>query len=193
MQVAGVSRCTGFLLDARTAITAAHCLYSSRVRHMVRPDSVHVLSLYQRGSFAAHTLAVSYRVAQGWLPLDQAAGSGADAVALTLAAPLGSRFLTLSPARPGQAAMLGGYERDRAQILLADRECRVMGTAADAKGRPLRQHSCAATFGTSGAPLLVRAASGEWAAAGVQVVAVEGAAGGATVPSETLAALIASK
>ena len=60
---------------------------------------------------------------------------------------------------------------------------------ADAADRPLRQHSCAGTRGTSGAPLLVRD-HGRWAAAGVQVAAVEGDIGGLAVPSETVQALL---
>ena len=191
VQVPGISRCTGFLLGPRLAVTAAHCLYGVRVRHMLGAGSVHVLSAYSGGDYARHSVAASYRVPAGFVAGDAGRSRGADVAVLTLAQPVGSAVLRLVAARTGAAAMLGGYNQDRAQVLLADPACRVVGTVADPAGRPLRRHSCAGTSGTSGAPLLVReAGSGEWEAAGVQVAAERGEPGGLAVPAETIEALL---
>ena len=185
----GVSRCTGFLIAPRMVVTAAHCLYGPRVRHLLWPGAVHVLSGFSGGEYSGHSIVASYRVPAGFIPTNEGSSRGADVAVLALAQPLGAVTLRLVAAQAGEAAMLGGYNQDRAQVLLADPACRVMGVLADAADRPLRQHSCAGTRGTSGAPLLVRD-HGQWAAAGVQVAAVEGDIGGLAVPSETVQALL---
>ena len=193
VQIPGVSRCSGFLLDAVTVVTTAHCLFDVRVQHLLRPGVVHVLSGYSHGSYAAHAVVESYRVAPGYDPQHADRTRGVDVAVLHLPSPVGGRGLALVGTVPGQAAMLGGYERDRTEVMLADRDCRAMGIAADLQGRSLRQHSCAATYGSNGAPLLVRDASGEWAAAGVQEAASPGEAGGIAVPASVVTALLGSK
>ena len=190
VQIPGVSRCTGFLLGPRVVVTAGHCLYGARVRHMLGPASVHVLSGYSGGGYAGHSVAVSYQVPAGFVPGDDDRSRGVDVAVLTLAQPVSAAMLRLATTPPGAAAMLGGYNQDRAQVLLADLACHVTGTVVDSAGRALWRHSCAGTRGTSGAPLLVRAEDGQWAAAGVQVAAERGDTGGLAVPSETVKALL---
>ncbi len=68
---------------------------------------------------------------------------------------------------PGTAAALAGYNQDRAQILMADLSCHIIGTAK-AGGRTLIAHNCDATRCTSGSPLLMR--QGEsWAVIGINI------------------------
>jgi protease YdgD len=105
---------------------------------------------------------------------------------LTLPAPVTRTVLPLAPARWGQPAMLGGYSQDRAEALMADTHCVVLGLLTHPPGLALRRHSCVGTRGTSGAPLLVRDAGGAWAAAGVQVLGNNADAGGLAVPSDTV-------
>ena len=190
VQSPGVFRCTGFRIGPATIVTAAHCLYDPRVQHMVRPGSVHVLAGYQGGAYTSHKLVQKYRTAAGWRIEGR---PGLDAAVLVLAEPILGRYLTFAEARAGQAAMLGGYERDRGEVLVADAACRVMETVADDARNALRRHSCAGTSGSSGAPLLIRDDAGEWAVAGLQVAARNGAVGGVAVPSATLEALAGSK
>ena len=78
--------------------------------------------------------------------------------------------------------MLGGYEQDRAQVLVADTACAVDGTVR-AGAATLLQHSCAGTRGVSGAPLLARAPGGGWGVVGVASIAGIGASGGFAVPA----------
>ena len=50
----------------------------------------------------------------------------------------------------------------------ADLHCRITGATADARGRRMLRHDCAATHGVSGAPMLVRTATG-WTIVGINV------------------------
>ncbi len=127
-----------------------------------------------------------------------AAPADADWAVLTLDAPLGTADRVLPLLRelpaPGTPAMLGGYEQDRAQIILADTACTVVGPVRDPGGHVLLRHSCAGTSGVSGAPLLARMPDGNWAVVGVASTAGVGASGGyavpvATITSEALATL----
>ena len=175
-------QCTGVLVAPDRVLTAAHCLVAPRTGAWLRPERVNLLAGYDRGTFRGHAVAVSY-VTGGY---DPAAGGprGADWAVLRLAAPLPAPVLPVAAAVPGMAAMLGGWQRDRAHALLADTDCRVTDAGRDAAG-PLLVHDCAATRGSSGGPLLVRAA-GAWAVAGVQSAARREGRGGVAVPAAGL-------
>lgn len=191
VQVPGVSRCTGFLVAADRVVTAAHCLWGQRTQRMVPAESVHVLTGYDHGHYRAHSVVASFRTGPAYRPR-AGAGQDDDVAVLTLAKPIGTVVLPWAThIQPGEAAMLGGYEQDRAETLLADTDCRLMsGTDGGGGGRPLIAHACAATRGTSGAPLLVRGADGGWAVAGVNVAAAIGDVGGLAVPASTVRAML---
>ncbi len=157
---------------------------------MMPAESVHVLAGYEGGAFTRHEVAVSYRVPPDFHPVGEHGVQAGDVAVLTLGSPIGTATLVPVPAVSGQAAMLGGYSQDRAEILLADADCRVLGTVPDRVGRPLELHSCEGTFGTSGAPLLVRLANGAWEAGGVQIASVAGRVGGLAVPSAMVQSLL---
>ena len=76
--------------------------------------------------------------------------------------------------------MLGGYQQDRPFVLMADRQCRIVGRLVDASGRLLLRHNCTGTSGASGAPLLIDT-GGRWHLAAIDAAAEMGIAGGAGV------------
>ena len=160
------------MVGPRTALTAAHCLAGRRTRQPAPPGSVHVLTGYEAGRFARHSVAVSYRLA----------ARGEDVAVVTLADPIGMDTLPLAEADPpsGTEVVLGGYNRDRAEVIEADMGCRVTA-APPARLVP----DCAGTFGTSGAPLLARAADG-WRIVGLQVAAFTDRIGGVAIPASRL-------
>ncbi|MCK8783467.1 trypsin-like peptidase domain-containing protein [Roseomonas sp. NAR14] len=184
-------RCTGVLLAPRLVLTAAHCLVGRTTRRLVRPGSVNVLLGYARGDWTAHARARAFAVSSRFDP--EAGGPpAADWALLTLESPLGGEALALRPAAspaPGTAAALGGYEQDRNEVLLADSGCRVLGPVRGASpGDTMLRHDCAATRGSSGAPLLVRE-DGAWRVAGLQVRAMAGGAGGLAIPADAIPGL----
>jgi protease YdgD len=183
------TRCTGFLVAAASVVTAAHCLFSETSRHYVQPSSVHVLSGYTVGQYAGHARITAFHVTPGYDPLDETRTAGADWAVLTLDAPLGTpdRLLRLAdtPVSSGQDVTLGGYGQDREERLQADPHCRVLSRDTDGAGRLLLRHSCSATRGTSGAPLLAQDPGGAWHVVGVNVAADQDGAGGVALPLST--------
>lgn len=187
LQVPGVDRCTAVAVAPGLVLTAAHCLWNRLVNRFVPPDTVHVLAGYDAGRFVSHVIATGYRVAPGYDPLRPDATRGADVALVWLALPLtGTTPLNLAatPA-PGTAAMLGGYNQDRNEVIEADTNCHVT-----ASGIGILTHDCAATHGTSGAPLLVRGFDGAWRIAGIQTGAFVDRIGGVAVAAATLQALL---
>jgi protease YdgD len=178
LQIPGETRCTAVLVGPRTALTAAHCLWGRRLGHYLPPGSVHVLSGYAAGSFARHTVAASYRLA-----VPTPAGPETDFAVVTLENPIGEAPLPLADADPppGAAVALGGYNQDRSEVIEADLHCHVV---AALPGR--LAHDCAGTHGTSGAPLLARAANGAWRVVGLQVAGFSEHEGGIAVPASRL-------
>lgn len=188
-------RCTGFVVAPAIVLTAAHCLYRQRTRLIVQPRLIHFLLAADHGAATAIAVVADFTVAPGYDPFHEGDTAGSDWAVLRLASPLHmvGHVLRLAPSvpRPGTPAALGGYSKDHIEIIEADLHCLIAEEIDDAHRQPLIHHSCEGTEGTSGAPLLVRAANGEWLVAGIQIGAVVNHAGGIAVPSTKITLSIA--
>jgi protease YdgD len=181
-------RCTGALVAPDRVLTAAHCLVAPRSRHFVQPRSVHVLLGFDRGFYAAHGRVRAFATGR------YAPGSGPateDWAMLELDRPIAGaeRVLPLLRAAPPPrtAAMLGGYQQDRPEVVLADTACRIIGLERRQGGPAMLVHDCAGTRGASGAPLLARRPDGVgWGIAGVAAMTSRDIALGFAVPAAAL-------
>jgi len=163
--------CSGVLIAPAVVLTAAHCLYNPHTRALLQPVSLHVLFGYQRAQYRWHRQVARIAVGPGF---DGARGPAqpGDWARLELAEPVPLTPLPLvnGGVGPGMAVALAGYNQDRSQLLMADRDCRILRVAALPDGARFLFHDCAATRGTSGAPLLTMRADG-WAVIALNIAA----------------------
>ena len=182
--------CTGALVGPRTVLTAAHCLFSTTSWHLIQPNSIHFLVGYSHGEYEGHSRAATYITG----PVEEIMVDGrrsmsppdADWAIVILAEPIGAtdRILPILKTVPpsGTHLALGGYEQDRLHVIVADQSCKLIGIARDAAKHKMLAHTCAATRGSSGGPLLAQTPDGSWGVVGIASTARIGSTGGYAVP-----------
>ena len=162
--------CTAAAISPDKVLTAAHCLYAFRTHRFLEADAIHFLLGYARGDYRIHARVASYSIGPGYDPANEIRTAGSDWAVLTLAEPLpvAVRPIAVAQSLPpaGAAIEIGGFAQDRAYLMTADTQCRLLGPIV---GGSLLSHDCVIQHGDSGAPLLVTAMDGAVQAVGVTV------------------------
>lgn len=154
VNVPGNSRCTGVLVAPTLAVTAAHCLYDRVNARFVRPDTVHVVLGYDRGTYGFVTVASAIRRDPAQAGTRSMESAPRDWALLELAEPAPAGWAPMALAQkvpgPGGRVTAAGFGRDRAYALTAVRDCALQGGTDNG----LLVATCAIIAGYSGGPLI---------------------------------------
>jgi V8-like Glu-specific endopeptidase len=162
LEIAGAAFCTGALIDERTVLTAAHCLFDPRSGARVPASDIQFLAGWRNGRASAYRRVRRAEPHPGYSysGVSSTARIRNDVALITLQHPISNATLTpfATDAQPVEGAQVGvvSYAHDRSEAPSLQETCSVLSVQDG-----VLVLDCAVDFGASGSPVFRFGADGQ--------------------------------